>query len=147
YFIEKVLSDLIGTRQKVYKISPTTPFAEKETLLRKAFAEGAIVVADEINTSLWPNKLLNNFLMGVDENNAPATQPGFMLLATQNPPSIAGRIEEDPALRQRLYKFKLDWPVISPEVKQKASTSAKTSAFSLFNSADKPATTSSPGLS
>ncbi|HLB57290.1 MAG TPA: hypothetical protein VJL60_00585, partial [Gammaproteobacteria bacterium] len=45
-----------------------------------------------------------------DENGQPATKPGFMLIATQNPPSYSGRREEDPALLRRLYKIKIDWP-------------------------------------
>jgi len=111
YFVDAMTTDLEKRGEKVYRISATTPYSEKERILRQAFAEGAIVVADEMNTSLWPNKLLNNFLMGLDENNKPAKKPGFMLIATQNPPSFLGRSEEDPALRRRLIKLKLDWAV------------------------------------
>ncbi len=108
--------------QEVIRISPTTPYHIKVEMLREAFKKGALVVAEEMNTSLWPNKILNNFLMGCDEHGKPAKEPeykpGFMLLATQNPPSFVGRSEEDPALRRRLFKMKLDWPFFEAPKKQ-----------------------------
>lgn len=69
-----------------------------------------------MNTDTWPNELLNSYLMGKDEWGHPAKKPGFMLLATQNPVSFAGRHEIDPAIRQRLIKLKLDWPVYQSNV-------------------------------
>jgi MoxR-like ATPase len=47
--------------------------------------------------------------MGKDEHGNPAKNPGFFLLASQNPASYQGRIEEDPALRRRLFKIQADW--------------------------------------
>lgn len=114
HFLAKMMAELEKenkeNKEKIYRISASTPFAEKEKLLRIAFNEGALVVAEEWNTSLWPNKMLNHFMMGVDEDNKPATRPGFMMIATQNPPSFQGRVEEDPAIRKRIIKIKLEWP-------------------------------------
>jgi hypothetical protein len=112
HFIKQLIVEWQAkSAQPIYRISPSTPFFEKEKILREAFAKDALVVAEEFNASLWPNKLLNNFLMGKEENGESAKNPGFFLLATQNPPSFSGRLEEDPALRRRLFKMKLDWPL------------------------------------
>ena len=111
YFVNQIIREYKErTKHQVYRISATTPYLEKVRLLKKAFAEGALVIAEEMNTSLWPNELLNNFLMGVDEQGNAAKNPGFMLIATQNPPSMYGREEVDPAIRRRLVKMNLDWP-------------------------------------
>jgi len=96
------------------------PLPEKIEVLKRAFKEGALVVTEEFNTGPWPNELLNNFLMGLDENGQAATTPGFMLIGTQNPPSFVGRFEMDPAIRRRAIKISLSqepnqWPVITNE--------------------------------
>lgn len=94
----------------VYRISPNTPFFEKVSILNEAFEKKGLVVGEEFNASLWPNKLLNNYLMGLDANNKPAANPGFMFIATQNPGSFS-RYDDDLAVIQRLVKLTLNWPV------------------------------------
>ena len=117
HFINQIKIDFENkTGEKTYRISPSTPYYEKESILLEAFEKGAIVIAEEFNTSLWPNKLLNNLLMGLDKDGNPSTHPGFLLLATQNPPSFEGRADEDPAMRRRFIKFELDWPVFDPKL-------------------------------
>ncbi len=107
-FLNKIAAEWQKTHhQAVYEISATT--LDKEAVLRQAFAEGALLIVNEINTMSLPNKLLNNYLMGKDEHGNPAKNPGFFLLASQNPASYQGRIEEDPALRRRLFKIQADW--------------------------------------
>lgn len=125
YFVNQIATQYEKeTGKHICRISATTPYSEKEKLLRKAFKEGAVVLAEELNTSFWPNHLLNHFLMGVDEQGHPAENPGFMLIATQNPPSYA-RLEEDPALRRRLLKMKLEWPPYKAQKPAAASSSGR----------------------
>jgi hypothetical protein len=114
------LATLMKDQKREYVcISPSLSFTDKVELLRDAFQNGKVVIADEMNASLWPNKLLNAYLMGKDENDQPANKLGFMLIATQNPPYFKGRSEEDPALRQRCIKLKLDWPVYQAPMDKK----------------------------
>lgn len=115
HFVRQIVAEYQSAfGEHIYRISPTTPFHEKEKVLRKAFDEGALVVAEEMNTSIWPNKLLNYYLMGQDEHGKPAKKPGFFLIATQNFRSFAGRRAEDPAQRLRQIKYILDWPIYKP---------------------------------
>ena len=121
YFINQISNQYENNHpnKKVYRISPSTPYMEKVKILREAFKEGALVIAEEFNTSLWPNKMLNNYLMGLNEEGKSAKNPGFMFIGTQNPPSFVGRAEEDPAIRRRAIKFSLDWPTISADKEKK----------------------------
>ncbi|QLH42960.1 MAG: AAA family ATPase [Coxiellaceae bacterium] len=66
-----------------YYLTPTD-LEEMETILIKAFHEGAIVVVDELNTLSPLEALLNDLLSGRYKNQ-PAQQEGFMLIGTQNP--------------------------------------------------------------
>jgi hypothetical protein len=110
-FLENIIKN---DGKPVYRISPSTPYHEKEAILRRAFSENACVVAEEMNTCVWPSKLLNHFLMGLDEEGKPSKNPLF-LLASQNPSGMYGRSDEDLALRRRLIKLKLKWPRITNE--------------------------------
>lgn len=75
---------------------------EKKHLLIKAFNEGTVVIIDEINSSPMMERLLNNLLMG-----KPPEKPGFMVIGTQNPISMAGRHASSNALARRLIKVEL----------------------------------------
>jgi len=146
------LTHLIASEFKqsdVFHISPSTPFHEKERILREAFEKGALVIAEEFNTSLWPNKLLNNFLMGQNPDGSPATKPGFFLLATQNPPSYHGRENIDPAISHRLYKITANWPsypqktmekdkALIAALEQYIAAQIKPNLLSLFGNKDTP---------
>jgi hypothetical protein len=113
-FLVNKIAEEYKKHKKVYHISPSTPYLEKSKIITQAFEEGALVIADEFNTSLWPNKILNNYLMGLDADGNSAKNPGFLLIGTQNPPSFVGRSEVDPAIRRRLVKASLyHWPRIS----------------------------------
>jgi hypothetical protein len=81
-------------------------FAEKEKLLIKAFHEGAVVIFDEINSSPIMEKLLNQLLMGHYEGER-ARKPGFMLIGTQNPISMAGRRVPSTAFARRMTSVTL----------------------------------------
>lgn len=106
-------------KDEVVRIPADSSYATKVTLLKEAFANKKVVIAEEINTKLWPNKLLNNFMMGLDEHGKPAKNPGFLLFATQNPPSLHGRIDEDPAIARRRIKITTSsWPVHESVLKQ-----------------------------
>ena len=85
-----------------YRMPVSMPLAEKEVLLRHAFHQGAVVVIDEMNSSPMMERLLNALLMGTTpEGNAPKT-PGFMIVGTQNPITMAGRRAQSTALLRRL---------------------------------------------
>ncbi|OGT16020.1 MAG: hypothetical protein A3B69_01550 [Gammaproteobacteria bacterium RIFCSPHIGHO2_02_FULL_38_33] len=114
YFVNFLVKEYVEShseqKNNIYYISGTTPLHEKERLLREAFNAGGIVISNEFNLGLWPMKLLNNYLMGVDENGVFAKKPGFILIGTQNPASFEGRAgDEDEALRRRVIKLKLNW--------------------------------------
>ena len=94
-----------------YHLPAGLSITDKEELLLKAFDEGAVVVIDEINSSPRMERLLNNLLMG----KKPATlstgvqpnNPGFMVIGTQNPVTMAGRRAPSTALSRRLTTYTL----------------------------------------
>ena len=117
FFVDKIkLAYEQNYNKKAYTILSDTPIEKKAAILKQAFAEGALIVANEFNVGDWPNKLINNMLMGLDENANPANIPGFFIIATQNPPSNKGRKKEDMAVRRRILKLELnDWPIYKPK--------------------------------
>ncbi|MFI4919259.1 MAG: AAA family ATPase, partial [Legionellales bacterium] len=88
-------------KKPFYHLAVNSSFADKERLLLKAFDEGAVVVIDEINSSFMMEQLLNDLLMGKAPNNAPPKTPGFMIIGTQNPITMAGRRAPSTALLRR----------------------------------------------
>ncbi len=90
-----------------YRISASLSPNEKEALLLKAFHEGAIVVIDEINSSPMLERLLNNLLMGKTPDNQRPRKPGFLVIGTQNPVTMAGRRAASAALQRRLMAVEL----------------------------------------
>lgn len=78
-----------------------------EKALLDAFHQGKVVIIDELNS--FPNeRLLNALLSGTDLDGNKPQQPGFCLLATQNPISYKGRKALFKALSNRLLKLNLD---------------------------------------
>ena len=92
-----------------YNMPVSMPLAEKEQLLIKAFNEGAIVMIDEINSSPMMERLLNDLLMGKNPKAklGDEVKPGFMLIGTQNPVTMAGRRNTSTALQRRLINVTL----------------------------------------
>ena len=90
-----------------YRLPVSMPLADKETLLRKAFHEGAVVVIDEINSSAMMERLLNALLMGTTPEGVRPKKPGFMVIGTQNPITMAGRRAPSTALSRRLTTVQL----------------------------------------
>jgi hypothetical protein len=86
-----------------YHMPATLSYADKKRLLLKAFDEGAVVLIDEINSIAMMEKLLNSLLDGVhpEEHFRQPHRPGFRLMGTQNPATMAGRTIESPALANR----------------------------------------------
>ncbi|KTD02076.1 hypothetical protein Lgee_0768 [Legionella geestiana] len=82
--------------------------SEKLNVLNKAFQNGIVVIADEINSSPMLEEHLNDLLMGLgpDKNRPP--HPGFLLIGTQNPANMGGRLEASPALKHRQIQITLD---------------------------------------
>ena len=95
-------------RKKYYKMPAIMPLQQQTLLLMKAFHEGAVVIADEINTQGMKEKLLNSLLMGKDLEGRPAKQAGFMLICTQNPSTLSGRRVASTALSRRLLSVTLE---------------------------------------
>ena len=87
-----------------YRMPVSMPLSEKEDLLIKAFNEGAVVMIDEMNSSPMMERLLNDLLMGKNPRNTGDTpaKPGFMVIGTQNPVTMAGRRVASTALQRRV---------------------------------------------
>ncbi|MCL5273005.1 MAG: AAA family ATPase, partial [Gammaproteobacteria bacterium] len=100
--------ELPATAEKpFYRMPVSMSLPEKERLLRKAFDEGAVVIIDEINSSPMIERLLNELLMGkTPEGNRPQ-KPGFMIIGTQNPVTMAGRRAPSTALSRRMITNEL----------------------------------------
>ena len=90
-----------------YVIPVSMPYEEKVKSLLKAFHEGASVVIDEINSAPMMERLLNDLLMGKDPENNSAKKPGFMVIGTQNPDTMAGRIRASTAMEHRMQKVSI----------------------------------------
>ena len=90
-----------------YRMPVSMALAEKEALLLKAFHEGAVVVIDEINSSPTMERLLNTLLMGATPEGEPPQKPGFMIIGTQNPVTMAGRRAASTALGRRMTQTEL----------------------------------------
>ncbi|MFZ4077029.1 MAG: AAA family ATPase [Legionellaceae bacterium] len=80
---------------------------EKEKLLVKAFHEGAVIIIDEINSSPMMERLLNALLTGKSPDGKTPTKPGFMVIGTQNPVTMAGRHAASTALLRRMATLEL----------------------------------------
>jgi hypothetical protein len=116
FFIASVVKELSAKLTiPVFYLSPTMPFFEKEKQLLAAAECKGIVIADEFNTSIWPNKLLNNLVMGLDQDGKQRNNYGIVQVATQNPVDYEGRFSIDPSFRKRSLFFQLDWPAYKPE--------------------------------
>ena len=98
--------------QPVFYVIPVSmSYEEKVKVLLKAFHEGAPVVIDEINSAPMMETLLNDLLMGKDPKGEPAKTPGFLVIGTQNPATLAGRIQASTALEHRMHKVVIqDYP-------------------------------------
>ncbi len=86
-----------------YRMSVSMTLTQKQALLVKAFNEGAVVMIDEINSSPMMERLLNDLLMGKKpggQQEGPV-KPGFMIIATQNPVTMAGRRAPSTAILRR----------------------------------------------
>lgn len=85
-----------------YVIPAGLSFTEKKRVLLAAFDEGLPVVIDEINSGPMMEQMLNALLMGEHpDTKRPPNKPGFMLMATQNPISMAGRQATSLAIARR----------------------------------------------
>lgn len=90
-----------------YRMPVSMSFTEKQALLLKAFDQGAVVMVDEINSSPMMERLLNGLLMGKNPEGKRPQKPGFTLIGTQNPVTLAGRRPPSNALARRLISTTL----------------------------------------
>lgn len=98
----EIHSDHSSVSNGFYRMPVSWGIDEKTKLLLKAFDEGSIVLIDEINSSPMMERLLNCLLMGTTPDGKRASNPGFMIIGTQNPPTMAGRRKPSTALSRRL---------------------------------------------
>ncbi len=89
------------------RLAPSLSIEEKEASYLYAFKKGLIVVADEINSSPMMERLLNSLLMGETLTGEKPEQPGFMIIGTQNPITMRGRLAPSTALARRLLTVEL----------------------------------------
>jgi len=102
------LSSMTPRGKVFYRMPVSMGLTEKKALLNRAFDEGAIVIIDEMNSSPMMEAFLNALLMGRHpETGARPQHPGFMVLGTQNPISMAGRRAASTALLRRLTTLTL----------------------------------------
>ena len=95
-----------------YKIPASLPIEEIEKNLIKAFELGVIVVFDEMNTRIKEGgleKTINALLTGQHPTN-PQIKPqaGFMLIASVNKATNAGRSKISPAILYRMRPIKAE---------------------------------------
>jgi hypothetical protein len=90
-----------------YRLPVSLGQDQKEALLRKAFNEGAVVLIDEINSSPMMERLVNELLSGTMNGNKPEN-PGFLILASQNPVTLAGRHKQSTAVSRRFGSYQLE---------------------------------------
>ncbi len=90
-----------------YRIPVGMEFEAKKNCLIKAFHEGAVVIIDEINSAPMMEQLLNSLLMGETPEGIPPQKPGFMIIGTQNPVTMAGRRAASTALSRRMQTCSL----------------------------------------
>jgi len=109
--IKGELNDESVQKQVFYTVPAGMMYEEKKRLLLKAFHEGSVVVMDEINSAPMMESLLNDLLMGQTPDGKPPENPGFLLIGTQNPHTLAGRAKASTALQRRMQT------VILPEYK------------------------------
>ena len=95
------------TENRFYRLSVDMDMAQKVQLLHQAFHEGSVVVIDEINSSPMMERLLNSLLMGQTLKGERPQRPGFMIIGTQNPITLAGRRAPSNALSRRLMTVTL----------------------------------------
>lgn len=89
-------------QQLFYVIPVSTPLQQKIHILLNAFHQGAVVVMDEINSAPMMERILNDLLMGQTPDGQPPINPGFFLVGTQNPVTMAGRAKASSALIHRM---------------------------------------------
>lgn len=90
-------------REKIYcVISPSLSITAIKGYLVDALHAGAMIVFNEINSCSLPEALLNNLLMGLDEEGNVARKPGCKVIATANPIYYEGRRATSVALKRRM---------------------------------------------
>ncbi|QDQ40438.1 hypothetical protein E3226_008585 [Legionella geestiana] len=107
-FRRRGINDSSPGDARSYCVIPVSMSLEERTqALLKAFHEGTIVIMDEVNSSPMLEKLCNGLLMGFGPDGERPENPGFLLLGTQNPITMAGRQAQSTALSRRMLTITL----------------------------------------
>ncbi len=102
-FKEGALNKVSTEGNIFYRVLVSMQLDDKKALLLKAFNEGAVVIIDEINSSPMMERWLNDLLMGKNPLTKQRPKcPGFLIIGTQNPVTMAGRRRPGNALARRL---------------------------------------------
>lgn len=108
YHLKKANSQNQQQENVFYYIPTNISISERKALLLEAFHKGAVVIIDEINSGPMLESFLNALLMGYTPEGELAHQPGFTVLATQNPVTRSGRRKQSEAMLRRIMKFNLE---------------------------------------
>ena len=103
----KVAEDQPFPGKPFYYMPASLQTDDKKRILLKAFDEGAVIIIDEINSSPMMEDLLNHLLMGKTPDGKRPTAPGFLVIGSQNPVTMAGRRAPSTALARRLISTEL----------------------------------------
>ncbi|CAM3003674.1 AAA family ATPase [Legionella worsleiensis] len=105
-------ADSTDSQDKIYyEIPVSMGLEQKKAALLQAFHSGAVVIIEEINSSPMMEQLLNGLLMGIGPNGERPQKPGFMVIGTQNPITMAGRRAQSTALARRMITLVMyDYP-------------------------------------
>lgn len=101
-------SNSVIAHKRYYMISASLSVSDKKRLLLKAFHGGAIVIMEEMNSSPMIEQFLNVLLMGCDPEGNLAERAGFIVMGTQNPAFLEGRIEASPAIKHRVITLTME---------------------------------------
>ena len=85
-----------------YRIEPSMGIEDQISLIMKAFNNGDGILMDNISGSARLERLLNDLLMGKTPDGKRPEKPGFFVLASQTPITMAGRRSTSVALKRRV---------------------------------------------
>ena len=94
--------------KRFYRLPVSMPLEEKKQLLLKAIDEGAVVFADEFNSSALLERFQNDVLMGRMSDGRRPQKPGYLFLGAGNPATMAGRKTMSNAMAHRMTPFELE---------------------------------------
>lgn len=93
-------------QKKIYKISGGSSDPTGE--LTEAFHGECIIIVDECNLNPMVDRLMSQFVCGVDEQSNSVSRPGFMFIGSQNSTEYGGRHTTSKSKQNRDHMIYLD---------------------------------------